>query len=135
MFSDFKVIFLENICILFHLDNFLHFCLLQEVWITIQPPTELLLQRARKYKRPTLLLNPGNTRKYTQDIQEGHPPVQPCVFLKGYSFVAFLKMIFVGPGNTRGPPFSSTLEIQGNTRWNYNKIQRGYPPPLPWRGY
>ena len=42
-----------------HLDNFLQLSLLEEVWITVEPPTELLLEGDGKHKRATLLLHPG----------------------------------------------------------------------------
>ena len=43
---------------LVHLDNFLQLRLLEEAWIAIEPPTELLLEGAGKYKRATFLLHP-----------------------------------------------------------------------------
>ena len=42
-----------------HLDNFLQLSLLEEAWITVEPPTELLLEGDGKHKRATLLLHPG----------------------------------------------------------------------------
>ena len=48
-----------DLCFNFHLDHFLQFSLLKKVWVSVQPSTELLLERARKHKRAALLLNSG----------------------------------------------------------------------------
>ena len=50
-----------DLCFNFHLDHFLQFSLLKKVWVSVQPSTELLLERARKDKRAALLLNPDDS--------------------------------------------------------------------------
>ena len=44
---------------MYHLNNLLQISLLKKFWISLQPPTELQLERARKHNRTALLLNPG----------------------------------------------------------------------------